>query len=69
MAPLIVLVVSALVFWIAGRVGVTAFQDLSFVLRAAVALMFLLTASAHWGKRRPDLIRMVPPRFRVPIFW
>lgn len=23
--------------------------------------MFLLTASAHWGKRRPDLIRMVPP--------
>jgi uncharacterized membrane protein len=22
--------------------------------------MFLLTASAHWGKRRPDLIRMVP---------
>jgi uncharacterized membrane protein len=22
--------------------------------------MFLLTASAHWGKRREDLIRMVP---------
>ena len=22
--------------------------------------MFLLTASAHWGKRRADLIRMVP---------
>lgn len=63
MAPLIVLVVSALVFWIAGRVGVTAFQDLSLVLRAALALMFLFTASAHWGKRRPDLIRMVPPSF------
>ena len=63
MAPLIALVTSALVFWIAGRAGVAAFQDPSFVLRAALALMFLLTASAHWGKRRPDLIRMVPPSF------
>jgi uncharacterized membrane protein len=29
-------------------------------LRGGLAAMFLLTASAHWGKRRPDLIRMVP---------
>lgn len=29
-------------------------------LRIALAVMFLLTASAHWGKRRADLIRMVP---------
>jgi uncharacterized membrane protein len=29
-------------------------------LRIALAGMFLLTASAHWGKRREDLIRMVP---------
>lgn len=29
-------------------------------LRVALAAMFLLTASAHWGKRREDLIRMVP---------
>jgi len=28
--------------------------------------MFLLTASAHWGKRRADLIRMVPPAFPRP---
>jgi len=25
--------------------------------------MFLVTASAHWGRRRPDLIRMVPRAF------
>lgn len=25
--------------------------------------MLLLTATAHWGKRRSDLIRMVPPSF------
>jgi uncharacterized membrane protein len=35
-------------------------------LRFALAAMFLLTASAHWGKRRPDLIRMVPPKFPRP---
>ena len=58
MAPLIVLAVSILVFWLAGRAGVTPFQDADFVLRAGLAAMFALTASAHWGKRRPDLIRM-----------
>jgi uncharacterized membrane protein len=65
-APLIVLVVSALAFWLAGKAGVVLFQNPSFVLRAALGIMFLLTASAHWGKRRPDLIRMVPPVFPRP---
>jgi len=66
MAPLIVLVVSALLFGLAGRTGVAAFRDLGFVLRAALGVMFLFTASAHWGKRRPDLIRMVPPALPRP---
>ncbi len=66
MVPFIVLVVSALVFWLAGHAGVPIFHDPSFVLRAALGVMFLLTASAHWGKRRPDLIRMVPPTFPRP---
>lgn len=35
-------------------------------LRFGLAAMFLLTASAHWGKRRADLIRMVPPRLPRP---
>ena len=35
-------------------------------LRIALAVMFLLTASAHWGKRRADLIRMVPAAFSRP---
>jgi len=66
MAPLIVLVVSALLFGLAGLAGVTAFRDLGFILRAALGLMFLFTASAHWGKRRQDLIRMVPPALPRP---
>jgi uncharacterized membrane protein len=66
MAPLIVLLISATAFWLAGRFGVGVFQDASFVLRAALAVMFFLTASAHWGKRRSDLIKMVPPIFPRP---
>jgi uncharacterized membrane protein len=46
--------------------GVEFFTAWQHCLRAAVAAMFLLTASAHWGKRRADLIRMVPPAFPRP---
>jgi uncharacterized membrane protein len=35
-------------------------------LRVSLAGMFFLTASAHWGRRRADLIRMVPRRFPRP---
>ena len=35
-------------------------------LRIALAAMFLLGASAHWGKRRADLIRMVPAALPRP---
>jgi uncharacterized membrane protein len=35
-------------------------------LRIALAMMFLLTASAHWGRRRADLVRMVPAAFPNP---
>jgi uncharacterized membrane protein len=37
-------------------------------LRLALAGMFLLTASAHWGRRRVDLVRVVPPAFPAPEF-
>jgi uncharacterized membrane protein len=66
MAPLIVVIVASAAFWFAGRLGVTIFQHTSTVLRTALGLMFFLTASAHWGKRRRELIRMVPPSFSRP---
>jgi uncharacterized membrane protein len=66
MLPLMVLVGSIAAFWVIGQAGAVVFQDQGFVLRAALALMFLLTASAHWRKRRPHLIRMVPPLFPSP---
>jgi uncharacterized membrane protein len=56
------LVVAGLAFGL--RVaGVTSWH---VCLRWGLAGMFLLTASAHWGKRRPDLIRMVPAAFPRP---
>lgn len=59
MAPLFCLVIAFVVFRSLGLV-VPYFADWHIALRAALGAMFLLTASAHWGKRRPDLVRMVP---------
>src|SRR5262249_54902350 len=50
----------------AGWAAVAALDNWSVPLRIALALMFLLTASAHWGRRRPDLIGMVPRVFPAP---
>jgi uncharacterized membrane protein len=66
MAPLILLIIASIVLWLMGRAGVTIFQPIGTDLRTALTLMFLLTASAHWGKRRRDLIRMVPTVFPRP---
>jgi hypothetical protein len=58
-APLVCLVVAFLLF--RGRgIFVPYFADGVTAVCAALGAMFFLSASAHWGKRRPDLIRMVP---------
>jgi len=62
MIPLIVLAVAFVVFRLAGF-AVPYFANWQIALRAALGVMFLLTASAHWGRRRGDLVRMVPPAF------
>jgi uncharacterized membrane protein len=66
MAPLIVLVGSFVVLVTAGRLGVRPLRNWVTSLRWALALMFLLTASAHFGSRRPDLVAMVPSVFPNP---
>jgi uncharacterized membrane protein len=63
MVPLFVLLFSFTVLRCAGFVGVTALNSVELPLRIALFLMFLVSASAHWGKGKPDLIRMVPPVF------
>jgi uncharacterized membrane protein len=66
MAPFVVLVASFGLLRLAGLAGVSALDETSLPLRIAVALMFLLTASAHWGSKRADLVRMVPAWFPRP---
>ncbi len=66
MIPVIVLLASFAVLRLAGSLGVSALDNWNLPLRVALFLMFLLTASAHWGRGRTDLIRMVPPAFPAP---
>jgi uncharacterized membrane protein len=68
MAPLLCLILSFLFFRILGLEW-RYFEDWHFALRAALGAMFLLTASAHWGRRRADLIRMVPEPLGNPGVW
>jgi uncharacterized membrane protein len=63
MVPLIVLVIAFAVLRGAGFLGVDALNNVDLPLRIALFLMFLLTASAHWGRGRADMVRMVPPVF------
>ena len=68
MAPLFTLIISFVLFRVAGFVW-PYFADWQHALRAALGIMFLLTASAHWGKRRPDLVRMVPGKIGNAGVW
>jgi uncharacterized membrane protein len=66
MLPFIVLVISTLLLRAIGAAGAGLLNSWPGALRGGLALMFLLTASAHWGKRRGDLIAMVPRVFPRP---
>jgi len=63
MVPLIILLASFAVLRGMGLLGVTVLNNWDLPLRVALFLMFLVTASAHWGRGRADLVRMVPPAF------
>src|SRR5258708_12132575 len=66
MAPFIVLVTLFALLCILGHFQIPVAFGWWTSLRLSLAGMFLLTASAHWGKRRPDLIRMVPASLPRP---
>ena len=51
-----------------GQTGSGVVLLLACLLAVGLALMFLLTASAHFNRIRPDLVRMVPPSFPNPEF-
>lgn len=59
-APLIVLIVAALLFRGLGAIGVTAFTSWHTASRLALAAMFCFTGLAHFNRMRASLVRMVP---------
>jgi uncharacterized membrane protein len=64
--PFLVLLFGTLVFRLLSLTGILFFASWQHALRAGLALMFFLTASAHWGRKRADLLQMVPPRIPFP---
>jgi uncharacterized membrane protein len=66
MVPAIVLLAAFAILRVAGLLGAAALDSWNLPLRIALCVMFLLTASAHWGRGRTDLIRMVPAAFPAP---
>jgi uncharacterized membrane protein len=66
MVVLIVLVVSFAVLRLTGFLGVAVLDNGNLPLRLALCLMFMVAASAHWGRGRADLVRMVPPALPAP---
>jgi len=66
MLPFILLLIATLLLRAIGAAGVGPFGSWTWCLRCGLALMFLFTASAHWGKRRRDLVAMVPRVFPSP---
>jgi uncharacterized membrane protein len=72
MAPLIVLIASALIFRGIGALGVAYFAAWAAASRYALSVMLLFTAAAHFTKMKQDLIRMVPacvPKPQAMVFF
>ena len=66
MTPFIVLTLAFLLFLGLHKLRFPLLPDWVVCLRWALAAMFLLTASAHFGSRRPDLVAMVPQALPNP---
>ena len=66
MVPIIVLIVVTLLARLAGHLGVSSLRRWDAATRAGLAVMLLVTASAHFNSMRPDLVRMVPPAVPNP---
>jgi uncharacterized membrane protein len=67
MAPLIALVLGFGLARVAGLLGIDALDSNTAALRVGLAVMFVLTGLAHFGRsRRDDLIAMVPPGLPRP---
>ena len=66
MIPFYVMLVAIIAARVVGFFGIEAMSSWQAATRAGLAVMFIFTATAHFNRMRPDLIRMVPPRLPNP---
>jgi len=66
MIPVIALLLGTISARLAGFAGVEALDSWQMSVRVGLAGMLLLTGTAHWGRRRADLVAMVPDRLPRP---
>ena len=66
MIPFYVMVVAILVARTLGALGMAVLADWEMATRVGLAVMFVFTGLAHFGRTREDLIAMVPPVFPNP---
>jgi len=66
MIPVIALLLGTISARLAGFAGVEALDSQQMSVRVGLAGMLLLTGAAHWGRRRADLVAMVPGRLPRP---
>ena len=66
MTPFIVLTIAFLLFLGLHKLRFPLLPDWITSLRWSLAVMFLVTASAHWGSRRADLVAMIPDALPNP---
>lgn len=68
MAVLLVLLISWVVFRGVGALGISALGSWQASARYALAVMFVMTGSAHFTAMKHDLERMVPRAFPQPMW-
>jgi uncharacterized membrane protein len=66
MIPFLIFLVATAAARLAGALLIPALDSWPAALRSGFVPTLALTASAHWGRRRHDLVRMIPPAFKNP---
>ena len=66
MIPFYVMLVGIAAARLAGAAGWRALDDWQSATRVGLAIMFVLTGTAHFTRTRADLVRMVPPQLPGP---
>lgn len=66
MIPLLVLAIATLTLRAAGAFGAPFLDDWLVATKLGLAVMFIFTGMAHFGRERADFVRMVPPALPAP---